>query len=55
MRSHPVLSPLSGNVVAVNEEVQKNPKTLLDDPYGEGWLIRIEPTRFEHEIRVLGL
>lgn len=55
MRSHPVLAPLSGQVVAVNESVQSDPATLLDDPYGKGWLIRLKPSRFEHEIAVLGL
>jgi CheY-like chemotaxis protein/glycine cleavage system H lipoate-binding protein len=55
MKSHPVLAPLSGHVVAVNEHVHKDPTALLDDPYGEGWLIKLKPSRFEHEIEVLGL
>ena len=55
MKSHPVLAPLSGQVVAVNERVHKDPTALLDDPYGEGWLIKLKPSRFEHEIEVLGL
>src|SRR4051794_4880396 len=36
-----VVAPLSGEVVAVNERVVDAPETVNDDPYGEGWLIRI--------------
>lgn len=34
-------APLSGEVVAVNEELEDAPEKINDDPYGEGWLIRI--------------
>ena len=36
-----VIAPLSGEVVAVNEKVVDAPETVNEDPYGEGWLIRI--------------
>jgi len=36
-----VIAPLSGEVVAVNSKVVDAPETVNDDPYGEGWLIRI--------------
>jgi glycine cleavage system H protein len=36
-----VVAPLSGEVVAVNERVVDAPETVNEDPYGEGWLIRI--------------
>jgi glycine cleavage system H protein len=36
-----VISPLSGEVVAVNGKVVDEPETVNADPYGEGWLIRI--------------
>jgi glycine cleavage system H protein len=36
-----VVAPLSGEVVEVNEKVVDAPETINDDPYGEGWLIRI--------------
>jgi glycine cleavage system H protein len=39
-----LISPLSGEVVAVNEKVVDAPETVNDDPYGEGWLIRIRLT-----------
>jgi CheY-like chemotaxis protein/glycine cleavage system H lipoate-binding protein len=55
LRSHTVLSPLSGMVVEVNQKVLDNPNSALQDPYGEGWLIRLEPSKFEFERKLLGL
>jgi glycine cleavage system H protein len=36
-----VIAPLSGEIVAVNEKVVAEPETVNEDPYGDGWLIRI--------------
>jgi glycine cleavage system H protein len=36
-----VIAPLSGEVIEVNQKVVEAPETVNDDPYGEGWLIRI--------------
>jgi len=36
-----VIAPLSGEVLEVNGAVADAPETVNDDPYGEGWLIRI--------------
>ena len=36
-----VIAPLSGEIVAVNAKVLDEPETVNEDPYGEGWLIRI--------------
>lgn len=37
-----VFAPLSGEVVAVNEKLADSPETINDDPYGEGWLVRVK-------------
>ena len=37
-----LVAPLSGKIVAFNEKVQSEPETINADPYGEGWLVRIE-------------
>lgn len=55
LRSHTVLSPLSGSVVDVNEALLEDPSKIVEDPYGKGWLIRLKPSRFEIEIKELGL
>ena len=36
-----VISPLSGEIVAVNDKAVEEPETINEDPYGEGWLVRI--------------
>jgi glycine cleavage system H protein len=36
-----LIAPLSGEVVAVNQAVVDAPEAVNDDPYGEGWLVRI--------------
>ena len=36
-----VIAPLSGEIVAVNEALADQPQTINDDPYGEGWLVRV--------------
>ena len=36
-----LISPLSGTVIEVNAKVVSEPETVNEDPYGEGWLIRI--------------
>jgi len=36
-----VMSPLSGEVLEVNSAVVDGPETVNEDPYGDGWLIRI--------------
>jgi glycine cleavage system H protein len=36
-----LIAPLSGEVLEVNAKVVDEPETVNDDPYGEGWLIRI--------------
>jgi glycine cleavage system H protein len=36
-----LISPLSGEVLEVNEAVVDAPETVNEDPYGDGWLIRI--------------
>ena len=36
-----LIAPLSGEVLAVNQKAVDAPETVNDDPYGEGWLIRI--------------
>ncbi|MHA1180361.1 MAG: glycine cleavage system protein H [Alphaproteobacteria bacterium] len=39
--SKSLLSPLDGLVVEINERAAHNPDIVFDDPYNDGWLIRI--------------
>lgn len=36
-----VIAPLSGEIVEVNEALAENPARINEDPYGEGWLVKI--------------
>jgi len=36
-----VIAPLSGEVVEVNRKIVDEPEIVNDDPYGDGWLVRI--------------
>ena len=36
-----VVAPLSGEVLEVNQKVVDEPETVNEDPYGEGWLVKI--------------
>ncbi len=37
-----VYSPLTGEIVAVNEELEDSPEQVNSDPYGDGWLFRVK-------------
>ena len=36
-----VYAPLSGEVTAINEALSDSPERINEDPYGEGWLVRV--------------
>lgn len=55
LQSHSLVTPLSGTVVDVNQKVLDDPDSTLQDPYGDGWLIRLKPSKFDYEIKMLGL
>ena len=37
-----VVAPLSGEVIAVNDGLADKPETVNEDPYGEGWLVKVK-------------
>ena len=38
-----VYAPIDGSIVAVNEELADDPEKINADPYGDGWIVRIQP------------
>ena len=48
-----MLSPVSGEVVEVNREVQRSPEILREDPYGKGWLFKVKSSRIASNTRNL--
>lgn len=47
-----IYSPVNGEVTEINEEVSANPEIVNHDPYGAGWLFKIQPED-EEELRDL--
>jgi glycine cleavage system H protein len=45
-----VVAPLSGIVKEVNEKVKSKPSLINEDPYGEGWLVKITPSNLHVEL-----
>ncbi len=49
----PVLSPLTGRVLAVNDKAVRKPEIVHEDPYHEGWLFQLEPSFLKLETQGL--
>ena len=39
-----VIAPMSGEIVEVNTALGDNPEAINEDPYGEGWMVRVRLT-----------
>lgn len=49
----PMVSPVSGRVIEKNEMVLRNPLLINSSPYGDGWLLRVRPTRLNMQLNNL--
>ena len=45
----PVKSPVAGEVVEINSKVADNPALVNQDPYGDGWLVKLSPSDWDGE------
>lgn len=50
-----IFSPVSGTVLEVNQEVIDEPKLVNEDPYGAGWLTKIEISKSEELDALMGV
>ncbi len=48
-----LLMPVSGTVIAVNEKIEDELNLLSEDPYGEGWLIKVRPANLKDDLKAL--
>jgi glycine cleavage system H protein len=39
-----VYAPIAGSITAVNEDLADDPEKINNDPYGEGWIVRMRPS-----------
>ena len=40
-----MFAPLSGEITEVNDALAERPETINEDPYGEGWLVKVKLVR----------
>ncbi len=45
-----LISPVAGEVVELNEEVESDSALINSDPYGEGWILKIKPTNLDGDL-----
>ncbi len=48
-----IATPIAGDVIAVNDRLKSHPGLINDDPYGEGWMIRVRPSNWEEDRHAL--
>jgi len=48
-----VYSPVSGRVIKINERLRDSPELVNESPYGEGWIVVIEPSNLDEELKRL--
>lgn len=49
----PVESPVSGTIDEVNRSLRRSPRSLNDDPYGDGWVAILTPSNLDEELQTL--
>tara|TARA_B100000519_G_scaffold174863_1_gene163064 strand:+ start:471 stop:848 length:378 start_codon:yes stop_codon:yes gene_type:complete len=48
-----LFAPISGNIISINDEIEDTPDLVNTDPYGEGWLIKMSPTKNEQKEKLM--
>jgi glycine cleavage system H protein len=48
-----IFAPVSGKIVEVNAELAESPELLNEDPYGKGWIAKVESAGFDDDLKNL--
>jgi len=48
-----IYTPISGEIIEVNKELNEKPELVNQDPYGKGWMAKIRPENLDNEIKNL--
>lgn len=48
-----LVSPISGEIIEVNSELENDCRLINKDPYSSGWIMKIKPTNLEEELKNL--
>ncbi len=51
--SSDIFSPVSGEIIEVNTELEDAPEIVNEDPYGRGWMFKIRPSKLEEDLKSL--
>jgi len=46
----PIESPITGEIVEVNLQVRKSPRTIKKEPYGQGWVAVLKPSKIDADV-----
>ena len=49
----PIISPLTGRILAIKTRLQKKPRLVLNNPQEDGWLVKIKPENLERDLKNL--
>lgn len=48
-----LVAPISGEITAINEELESESTLINQSPYGEGWIVRVQPSNWDEEKEAL--
>ncbi|NHI83376.1 MAG: glycine cleavage system protein GcvH [Candidatus Thorarchaeota archaeon] len=51
--SSDIFSPVSGEIIEVNSELENAPELVNEDPYGAGWMMKIKPSNLDKDLKAL--
>ncbi len=51
--SSDIFTPIAGEIVEVNTELEDAPEIVNEDPYGKGWMFKIKPKNLEVDLKPL--
>ena len=46
-------APISGKVIGINQKLEDSPESVNNDPYGNGWILKIKPSNLKEKVRLL--
>jgi len=48
-----IFTPITGEILEINEKLAENPELLNKDPYNDGWIMKVRPTNLKRDLEKL--
>lgn len=48
-----VIAPVSGTIIEINDDLEESPEVINEDPYGKGWIVKIQMTDLSEAANLL--